>query len=894
MSGRKNYRALLIGAVSGLALASQAQAQSQSPAQSQAESTGLEEVVVTATRQTDTVNRIPLSIAAVTQTTLDEQGIKLAQDLTKTVPGLTLPSNATNTGVATFGIRGIVATVGSATTGIYLDDTSLTKRSNGGIFQQNGAPVPVLFDLERVEVLKGPQGTLYGGSSQGGTVRFITPTPNLTSYSGMLRIEGSKIKGGDTGYDVGASINGPIVQDKLGFRLSAMRRKTPGWIDAYSPYDGSLLTKDGNGRFESAINAALKWQITDRASATFAVYGTKGHTEGGPGSVTTVYKPDGTPAPANQTFTTPTTYVCTAQFGVLPSNNTTGLDPCPRSGAGAVAPGPNQLFIRPARTYGPFHTGKDDNLVTLGQSRQRGQGVENEFDLAALTLQYDFDHMTVKSITSYVQDQNASGNTGGSEDQGQQQATLEDPLHKSFPLFAFPGPTGVIGDYTGGFRSQNERYGIQQELRFSSAADQRPLNWVGGIYYSNNRSHILYHYDGDSTPSYLAFWGVTATQRYGVGLQPWTNNGTSQSVLDAQIHDNELAAFGEANYYLTEKLKLTAGIRLSRVSLDYNQLNYGQFVQRGPTSVLSTTKGQGSSSPTTPKVGLTYEFTPNDLVYVNASKGFRAGGVNPQVGQAICDVGLTQLGITANEIPPSYDPDTVWSYEAGGKFRLMDNKLQVNGAVYRIDWSGVQATIPISCGYNFVMNGGRARSEGFDLQTQWRPIQPLTLTMNASYTNARYIDAVAGPKPGPGVRPSINAGDGFNIPKWQVSFSAQYNTALTSTIDGYARLDYQWQSDYLNGTSYGTANYNVFTLKADSQDLMNARVGVRFGQVDLNVFANNLLNSRDRIGNAGNGKGACNAATGGPNCTVYTTFTPFVNQSYQKPRTLGAQATYRF
>jgi hypothetical protein len=86
----------------------------------------------------------------------------------------------------------------------------------------------------------------------------------------------------------------------------------------------------------------------------------------------------------------------------------------------------------------------------------------------------------------------------------------------------------------------------------------------------------------------------------------------------------------------------------------------------------------------------------------------------------------------------------------------------------------------------------------------------------------------------------------------------------------------------------------VFTLKADSQDLMNARVGVRFGQVDLNIFANNLLNSRDKIGNAGNGKGACNAATGGPNCTVYTTFSPFVNQTYQKPRTLGAQATYRF
>ncbi len=134
------------------------------------------------------------------------------------------------------------------------------------------------------------------------------------------------------------------------------------------------------------------------------------------------------------------------------------------------------------------------------------------------------------------------------------------------------------------------------------------------------------------------------------------------------------------------------------------------------------------------------------------------------------------------------------------------------------------------------------------------------------------------------MRPSINAGDGFGIPKWQVSFGATYNTAITANVDGYLRLDYQWQSNYLNGTSYGTANYNVFTRKADSQDLLNARAGVRFGDVDINVFHNNLLNCVTGSATRRHGKGACNAATGGPNCTVYTTWTPFVNQNYQRPR----------
>jgi outer membrane receptor protein involved in Fe transport len=847
--------------------------------------TGLEEVVVTATRQSDTVNRVPISIAAVSQQTLDEQGIKIAQDLTRTVPGLTLPSNATNTGVATFGIRGIVANVGAATTGIYLDDTSLTKRSNTGIFQQNGAPLPVLFDLERVEVLKGPQGTLYGGSSQGGTIRFITPEPSLTTTSGSMRIEGSKIKGGEEGYDIGAAVGGPIVQDKLAFRISGLRRKTPGYVDAYNPLNNQLIVEDGNGRIENAFRAALKWQINDRGSATLSVYDTQGKTEGGPNSITSVYGPDGKPAPASQTFTTPvvctnkirpTTLAAGAQF--IPAAVT-----CPANGVSTAT-----VNVRPGFTYGPFRQlDKDDNFVIVGPGRQIGNGIENKFLTGSVTLDYAFDHMNVKSISSYINDTNASGNTGGSIDQGAQQRSVEDPNHAGFPLWA-----GTPGDYTGGFRSKNRRNGWQQELRFSSPASDRPLTWVAGLYYSNSRTNILYHYDGDSTPSYLTFWGFDATTRY--GLEP--QGPGQQALLNAMIRDTELAAFGDANYWLTDKLRITGGVRMSRVSLDYNQLNYGQFSGRTVDNPLSITRGASTDSPTTPKIGLTYEFTPNDLVYVSASKGFRAGGVNPQLSQATCDVGLTQAGITANEVPVSFGPDSVWSYEAGGKFRLMDNKLQVNGAVYRIDWSGIQATIPLSCGFNFVMNGGKARSEGFDLQMQFKPIQPLTLTLNAAYTNARYIDQVAGPKPGAGVPISINAGDGFSIPPWQVSFSAQYNTALTATIDGYLRLDYQWQSDYKNGFSYGTSSFNPFTYHADSQDLLNARLGVRFDNIDLNIFANNLLNSRDELGKAGIGRTACSnaVATRTPQCTTYTTYNPFVAKTYQRPRVLGVQANYRF
>ena len=150
------------GAVA-LALAGQASAQSSTDI--------LEEVTVTATRQIETVNRVPISIQAVTQDNLDRQGIKNSADLVRAVPGL---ATVTNPGGAqqTFSIRGIVGGTGAATTSVYLDDTNLTKRANGGVAQNNGVIAPLLYDLERVEVLKGPQGTLYGGSSQGGTVRL--------------------------------------------------------------------------------------------------------------------------------------------------------------------------------------------------------------------------------------------------------------------------------------------------------------------------------------------------------------------------------------------------------------------------------------------------------------------------------------------------------------------------------------------------------------------------------------------------------------------------------------------------------------------------------------------------------------------------------------------------
>ena len=159
----------------------------------------LGEIVVTAQRRTERLQDVPMSIQAFSQQSLDQQGVRSVDDLTRVSPGVTFIRNGMsssgnyNDEDSDISIRGIDSTAGTATTGIYVDDTPIqTRHLNFGTVN----PYPALFDLDRVEVLKGPQGTLFGAGSEGGTIRFITPEPSLTSYSGYARAEFGQIDNG--------------------------------------------------------------------------------------------------------------------------------------------------------------------------------------------------------------------------------------------------------------------------------------------------------------------------------------------------------------------------------------------------------------------------------------------------------------------------------------------------------------------------------------------------------------------------------------------------------------------------------------------------------------------------------------------------------------------------
>ena len=140
----------------------------------------LQEVVVTATRREESLSKVPISVSAFTQESIDIRGIKDFQDVARFTPGV----NIDNTGTNNISIRGITSTAGAGTTGIYIDDTPIQMRALA--FNPDDA-LPKTFDVERVEVLRGPQGTLFGAGSEGGTVRYITTQPSLTKFTAAAR-----------------------------------------------------------------------------------------------------------------------------------------------------------------------------------------------------------------------------------------------------------------------------------------------------------------------------------------------------------------------------------------------------------------------------------------------------------------------------------------------------------------------------------------------------------------------------------------------------------------------------------------------------------------------------------------------------------------------------------
>ena len=229
------------------------------------------EIVVTATRRSEALSKVPESITAFSQASLDVRGIKDIADVVRQTPGIQFDPNGfgNQTNIA---IRGVSSTVGAATTGIYIDDTPIQSRSVG---YSTTNTFPAVFDLSRVEVLRGPQGTLFGAGSEGGTVRFITTQPSLDAIHVYARAEASATQGGAASGELGVSITGPLIPGKLGFSASLWDRHDGGWVDrvdANPALTNQPLQKNVNYSDTQVGRVALKWVPTDGLTITPSLF----------------------------------------------------------------------------------------------------------------------------------------------------------------------------------------------------------------------------------------------------------------------------------------------------------------------------------------------------------------------------------------------------------------------------------------------------------------------------------------------------------------------------------------------------------------------------------------------------------------------------------------------
>jgi iron complex outermembrane recepter protein len=225
----------------------------------------MQEVIVTAEKREESLNVVPISANVLTSTDMNAAGIKGISEIAAVTPGVDYDYDTQfGPGILTrLGIRGIKSDIGTSTTGVYVDDVPIQGRQSGF-----GNAYPVAFDLARVEVLRGPQGTLFGAGAEGGSVRFITTEPSMTEFTGQYRAEVSQTEYGGPSYETGAAAGGPIVDGHVGLRISAWYRDDGGYVNRVNPFTGATVDTDANRSSSRALRAAVVFAPTESLRIT--------------------------------------------------------------------------------------------------------------------------------------------------------------------------------------------------------------------------------------------------------------------------------------------------------------------------------------------------------------------------------------------------------------------------------------------------------------------------------------------------------------------------------------------------------------------------------------------------------------------------------------------------
>jgi len=787
---------LLLG-IGAAALAQQPPPPAATPASAPAANTGVQEVIVTAERRAESVQNVPLSITALSSAALEDRAATNFIDYASQVPGLAFGYTGDGTATArTISIRGIS---GDGTTGFYIDETPVPDSID-----------PRVVDVQRIEVLRGPQGTLYGARSMGGTVRMISQEPNLTEFSGWAKANGSHTQDAATqNYGLDAVLNMPLVTDHAALRVDVFAQHDGGYFKRQflsDPAEVNLLPPNSNPRDVGALPtttvddvgrtnsfggaATLLWKFTDDFSVTPRVMYQKSESNGLNYSDVGAY-PVPTPSP------------------------------------------PPQVSMHPDG----FTQYRFFDLPEFSVDR---------WVLASLGIHWNLSAGALTSSTSYF-----DRTVDEREDE-------TDFLWQNLfaPFDGIPLPAG--GFYhavpiASTIEELKQIHEFVEEVRFVSQL-QGPFQFVTGVFYQDVRGRVPYagYYPPALAPGLSQTGGAVNDF---LPLNPANPDEIFGS--DAQSRQREIAWYGEGNYSITSALKATLGVRVYDIHSSLSDYLEG-LAFGGPrlTDPETTITANGVN----PKAEVDYRFDQDKMVYVMAARGYRPGGLVPSIpGSAAsdplgCFAQLQALGYTSAAQTKHYSPDYLWDYEVGAKTEWADHRLTLNGSIFYIDWQKIQQLVALACGFQFRANAGAANVKGFDLEMNARPLDNLTLSAGVGYQPARITEASSA------VPQLVIGSHVYQVPDWTGTAQATYTVPLSA--EGTLVSTVGWS---YTGSST-SANVTPTTPRVrPSYALLDARIAYEFGKYEIAFVGKNLT---DQIANLADNRSLAAEVLGRPRLVV--------------------------
>lgn len=730
----------------------------------------VEEITVTARKREEGLQSTPLSVSAFSGDSLEYRGVGKIDGIANFTPNLTFgnsPSFGGASNSAAIYIRGIgqkefVPTVDPGV-GLYVDGVYIA-RSVGGILD--------LIDIERVEVLRGPQGTLFGRNTIGGAISITTRKPH-EEFAGRV----SATYGTDDRMDLVGSMNVPFSDSFFG-TFSAGHLHQDGYVERD---DGIDLGDDDTvtGR------AAFRWLASEAVEVNFSAEATRDR-ENGP-----AFELIGIDKGPVMNRATGAVDDNTPPFAVIHNQIASFLAGWPAPGLGGPDAYPPCVFLPGAIPGVPSDTnaavaGCYDDRYVRGDETNAGTApafADNDMWAANLTVDWEIsDNLSVKSITA----------------------------HREFEAdFARDGdhsPHAVAA-----YIDHMDLEQFSQEFQFNGVAMDSRLNWVLGLYYfeeSGDNENLL-----DFTISKFRSGGAIDNESWAAFFQG-TYDLTDQWHLTAGVR------------YTDEEKKFEPNqvILLNKFAGSGHPLLDAPFMQAGEPILPHLEKKQ-TIEEVTPMINLSYDWTEDLMVYASYSEGFKSGGFTQRVFPPIVAGFTAPPGTPDIDLIPGYDPEFVEVWELGFKYATPGQRMRLNGSVFSTAYDDLQVQVFTSVA-PVTKNAASATINGFELEMQAVPADGWFAEAAVGYLDAEYDDLDT-------LETRLFENDKFErVPEWSLSGALSKEFALADAGTLTPRIDWSWRSKVYNDafnapqlaqSSYHLVNVNLtFTDKDDRYDVVAA------------------------------------------------------------------------